>query len=321
MKTLIYLAPEKFVAELINELQGYGSAVEKISERLVRATDPERAVSWAQNVWFNPIEIEFDSISQAAKSLRALNAHWSLYPCENFRRASLIQNALPRLRPRPVPFQEIFCQKKTASETDWHKNVRTGEYAKLGSWTLLAANRMLASSHCLSPFPHGEVIFVEDRYTPPSRAYLKLWEVFTRFPHLIPEPNARVADLGSSPGGWTWVLQSLGCRVLSVDRADLSPEISSLNRVEFRRLNAFTLRPEDAGPIDWFFSDIISEPSKLLGLIEKWLSSGVCQKFICTIKFKGETDHAIVAKFLEIPGSVALHLYNNKHELTWIRIP
>ena len=52
--------------------------------------------------------------------------------------------------------------------------------APLGSWTLLAPDRLLASPTKTSPFVNGEVRFLEDREGPPSRAYLKLWEALTR---------------------------------------------------------------------------------------------------------------------------------------------
>jgi integrase len=47
----------------------------------------------------------------------------------------------------------------------------------------------------------------------PSRAYLKLWELFTLIGE-HPRPGELCLDLGSSPGGWTWVLQRLGARVV-----------------------------------------------------------------------------------------------------------
>ena len=75
--------------------------------------------------------------------------------------------------------------------------------APLGSWTLLDAGTLLASPHCTSPFPNGEVHFVEDRAGPPSRAYLKLWEALTLIGRR-PQPGETCLDLGSSPGGWSW---------------------------------------------------------------------------------------------------------------------
>jgi hypothetical protein len=80
--------------------------------------------------------------------------------------------------------------------------------ATLGSWTLINANTIVASANCSSPFPNGEVGFVEDRRASPSRAYLKLWEFFTLF-GCRPRAGELCLDLGASPGGWTSVLQQL----------------------------------------------------------------------------------------------------------------
>jgi 23S rRNA (cytidine2498-2'-O)-methyltransferase len=41
---------------------------------------------------------------------------------------------------------------------------------------------------------------------------------------------------------------------------------------------------------------------------------------VCTIKFQGATDHATVRRFAAFPGAQLMHLYHNKHELTWIRL-
>jgi 23S rRNA (cytidine2498-2'-O)-methyltransferase len=178
---------------------------------------------------------------------------------------------------------------------------------------------VLAAPRCSSPFPNGEVSFVEDRAAPPSRAYLKLWELFTLMGEK-PRPGELCLDLGSSPGGWTWVLQTLGARVISVDKAPLDPRIAALPGVTMRRESAFALEPEKIGGIDWVFSDVVCYPRRLLALVERWLAAGNCRRFVCTLKFQGPTDHDTARSFAAIPGSRLLHLHQNKHELTWIRL-
>jgi 23S rRNA (cytidine2498-2'-O)-methyltransferase len=116
------------------------------------------------------------------------------------------------------------------------------------------------------------------------------------------------------------VLQSLGACVVSVDKAPLAPEIAALPRVEFRRASAFALDPRAVGPVDWLFSDVVCYPSRLFGLAERWLESGLARNLVCTLKFQGATDHATARRFGAIPGSRLLHLHHNKHELTWIRL-
>jgi 23S rRNA (cytidine2498-2'-O)-methyltransferase len=182
--------------------------------------------------------------------------------------------------------------------------------------------------------------FEEDREGPPSRAYLKLWEALTRC-RRWPGPGDRCLDAGASPGGWTWALARLGASVTAVDRTPLDPRIATVMedavtkddaagktargeggrpRVEFIRHDAFTLRPEDLGPMDWVFSDVICYPPRLYEWVEKWLASGLCENFVCTIKMQGgEPDMETVRLFAEIPGGMVAHLYHNKHELTWMK--
>ena len=173
---------------------------------------------------------------------------------------------------------------------------------------------MLYSARCTSPFADGEVEFNENKTDPPSRAYLKLWEFFT-IKGKAPQKGERVLDLGSSPGGWTWVLDQLGCEVLSVDKAPLAANLKISQRTRFINESAFALDPQTIGKVDWLFSDIICYPERLLELVEKWRPFARC--FVCTIKFQGPTDFAAIEKFRTIPGATIQHLHCNKHELTW----
>jgi len=291
-----YLAPQGFLAELQQEL---GSAVVACHDRLVLAAGPARPVAWVANIWHDPMDIPINSISDAAKKLRAMQRNWALYSCAHHRRAALIADQLPKVSAKPL----VFGAPVPA--------------AALGSWTLVAPDRMLAAASCSSPFPNGEPRFVEDR-TAPSRAYLKLWELFTLLGER-PKPSERCIDLGASPGGWTWVLQRLGARVVSVDKAPLDPSLANLAGIEYRCESAFALDPHAVGPIDWLFSDVVCYPKRLLTLVQKWLAAGTARRFVCTVKFQGATDFDAMRAFAAIPGSRLLHLHNNKHELTWVR--
>jgi 23S rRNA (cytidine2498-2'-O)-methyltransferase len=292
-----YLAAEGFAAELMHEV----GEIEFAHDRLLVAAGPPRPVAWAQNIWLDPIEIAIDSIGDAARKLRAIQRNWAVYAPRLHRRATLIQAQLPAVSARPL----VFGTPAPA--------------APLGSWTLLDANTVLAAPRCTSPFPNGQMRFVEDRTGPPSRAYLKLWEALTVIGQR-PAPGEICLDLGSSPGGWSWVLAQLGARVISVDKAPLSSEVARLPGVETIAESAFALDPAKVGPVDWLFSDIVCYPARLLALVERWLAAGTCRRFVCTIKFQGETDHAIAARFAAIPGSQLRHLFHNKHELTWIKL-
>ena len=219
---------------------------------------------------------------------------WAFYPHIHVRRGELISLSLPYFSPKPLAFP---------SPTPT---------AALGSWTLLNEHTLLAASHCASPFAHGEVHFQETK-EPPSRAYLKLWEILTRI-NQMPKAGERCLEIGASPGSWTWVLQKLGAEVIAVDKAELAPQVAHLPKVSFLKKDAFALRPEELPPLDWVFSDVICYPGKLLEWIDRW--KGV--RLICTIKFQGKDDYKILPEFAKIQGSRIIHLFHNKHELTWL---
>jgi len=292
-----YLAAEGFLGELTEEL----GEVERIHGGLLIAPGPPRPAAWAANLWLDPQQIRVDSISDAAAKLRAIQRSWAVYAPHLHRRATLIQERLPKVSVRPCVFGA------------------RAPTAPLGSWTLLDPATLLAAAHCTSLFPHGEIHFVEDRTGPPSRAYLKLWEALTLL-GARPQPGEVCLDLGASPGGWSWALQRMGAHVISVDKAPLAPAIACLPGIEQRIASAFALDPQAFGPIDWLFSDVVCYPMRLLALIERWLAAGTCRRFLCTIKFQGETDHATARRFAAIPGSQLRHLFHNRHELTWTRL-
>jgi 23S rRNA (cytidine2498-2'-O)-methyltransferase len=292
-----YLAPNGFLPQLREEL---GDDARETYGDLVLADGPARSIAWAANVWHDPQRIEIASIGDAATKLRAIQRNWALYPFAHHRRAALIAERLPKVSAKPLRFGDPLPT------------------APLGSWTLIGQNTLLAAPHCASAFPNGEVRFVEDR-TAPSRAYLKLWELFTLIGRR-PGPGDVCLDLGASPGGWTWVLQRLGAQVLSVDKAPLDSSVARLPNIEERRVSAFALDPKSVGRVDWLFSDVVCYPARLLALIRKWLEAGTVRRFACTIKFQGATDFATMRQFAAIPGSRLLHLHHNKHELTWVRL-
>jgi 23S rRNA (cytidine2498-2'-O)-methyltransferase len=198
---------------------------------------------------------------------------------------------------------------------------------RLGSFMLLSETELLASPDCSQTVPDGMLTFLEDKVSPPTRAYLKLWEVFTRL-RKTPKPGEQCIDLGSCPGGWTWVLAKLGASVISVDRSAIDPAIARMPQVTFIQGNAFTLDPSDfplvehptANPLalSWIFSDVICDPHKLLELVHTWQQVHPHANYICTLKFKGETNFLVMQEFLKIKRSFIIHLTHNKHEVTWV---
>lgn len=291
---LIAVAPKEYERPLQEEL---GSRVIEQRERLLLIRGSEVPV-WAQNVWLEPKEFKFESISRAANHLRDIQRNWVLHSTTAHRRAQLIQDKLPPLKPKPVKFGSAVPT------------------APLGSWTLWDSETILYSAACTSPYPDGELVFVENKTDPPSRAYLKLWEFF----HLAgvhPKPGEHVIDMGSCPGGWTWVLDQMGAEILSVDKAPLAETVKWSPRVKPVLESAFGLDPLKVGHLDWFFSDVICYPERLLAMVRNWLEADTVRNFVCTIKFQGPTDHDSIKGFKAIPGSHLQHLSHNKHELTW----
>ncbi len=297
--TTAYLAAEGFESQLREELGRAGVEVRAEHGRLLLSDAPAHEAAWAANIWRDCVELPVASIGTAAKALRDVQRNWAMYAPTHHRRAALIQERLPHVSARPVVFPSA------------------APVAPLGSWTLLAADRLLAAASCSSPFPNGELELVEDKVGPPSRAYLKLWEALVRL-RRWPQPGERCLDLGACPGGWTWVLAKLGATVIAIDKAPLDPRVAAMPGVEWRGESAFALEPASIGPVDWLFSDVICYPARLLRLVERWRATGMVRNFVCTIKFQGETDHETATAFARLPGARVLHLHYNKHELTFM---
>jgi len=211
--TTAYLAAEGFADQLQEELRRADAAVIRRHERLFVCDGPALAAAWAANIWHDCIELPVASIGSAAQALRDLQRNWAMYAPLHHRRANLIQERLPHVSAKPIAFP-------AAAPT-----------APLGSWTLLAPDRLLTAQRCNSPFANGEVAFVPDKTGPPNRAYLKLWEALVRLGRW-PGPGERCLDLGASPGGWTYVIAKLGAQVIAVDKAPLDPKVAAMAGVE-----------------------------------------------------------------------------------------
>lgn len=293
----LLLAFPGFEKDLREELRRLGAPIDHEDERFFLVSDLEQRPVWAQVCAHGGSLHSVSSITHAAKLLKSMGRKWACVSPQLHRRSELIQEKLGSDKPLKLDFL------KPKAPVTW------------GLWALLGTDKLVAAPASDSPVPAGDVQFHESK-TPPSRAYLKLWETFTLHAP-PPSPAEVVADFGSSPGGWTWVLAQLAKSVFSIDKAPLAPSVAAATNVVSVKKDAFKLNPEDLGPIDWFFSDIICEPPRLLDLVERWRAAGV-KKFVCTIKFKGHTDFETMERFLAIPESRVIHLCSNKHEVTWL---
>jgi 23S rRNA (cytidine2498-2'-O)-methyltransferase len=294
------LAPEGFVHETERELAFLGLRAHSRHENFFLFTGEPQAVAWAAVIWRDVQALPAPSINAAVRALRPLARKWELLPTLHRGRAALIHKELRPYRLATTTFPTALV----------------GEEG-VGAFTMLDEKEILWCRLFDRPDPLGRIPFAEDRDSPPSRAYLKLWESICLFGE-FPGAGELTLDLGSSPGGWTWVLACLGARVLSVDRSPLDPRIAAMPGVEFKRGDAFGVRATALGATaDWLCCDVICAPEKLLGLVREWVEAGAARRFVCTLKFQGEADPATVAEFAKL-GRV-LHLHHNKHELTFLR--
>ena len=292
------IAPPDLVSALERELLWRKCQGHKFGESTFLLRGDPVPLVWSQVVWPHVEVISINSIGQAASILRTQGKFWTHHSVECHRRGELIVEQAKRLHQKKIEFPALPPRKKH------------------GAFCLLNENEMIFTKEEDRAGVQGILNFAESKESP-SRAYLKLWEVFTRIER-FPKPRTICLDLGSCPGGWTWVLALLEAEVISIDGAPLAPAVAGLPNVKFLKKDAFTLNPKDFSQVEWFFSDMICYPEKLLELVKVWLAEGQAKNFICTLKFQGEADFQLISEFEKL-GQV-IHLGNNKHELTWIRL-
>jgi 23S rRNA (cytidine2498-2'-O)-methyltransferase len=145
--------------------------------------------------------------------------------------------------------------------------------------------------HFMSPFPLGEITPASDKAAP-SRAFAKLVEAELRLGQAI-QPGETCADLGASPGSWTYVAVNRGARVFSVDRSPLRDDLMRSRQVSFTQGDAFRFKP--AQPVDWLLCDVIAAPERSADLLVDWLRQGWCRRFVVSIKLGDAPGGDVVA--------------------------
>lgn len=291
----IYIANHAFINTLCEEI----GEVTCIIEDMVFATELKPAICFAQDIWLDPIMIRFQSISEAAAILRKAGRFWYLHPVAQVRRARLIEAQLRQVASLDRDFPI------------------TKEIPTIGGFTLLDKNTLVYSAKRQKKWPDGRCLFIEDKINPPNRAYLKLWEALSLL-KTYPKPGETALDLGASPGGWTFVMQSLGTQITAIDKAPLAPSIMKRPRVQFLQQSAFALDPTTlTHTYDWVLSDIACYPDRAYSLIMKWITSGKAKQMIFTIKLQGDASLENLKPFKAIPNSSLIHLFYNKHEATF----
>ena len=325
------------------------------SSRLVYCEDIRQEVFWKQLCWEEPFVVRFRSIGEAAELLRGIQRNWAHYPLNCFRRAELIGKKLPYISKKEKPFpytvplvgmgvwslldeHTLLASAKTSSPfplgvirfTEDHQNPPSRAYLKLWeALTLLDFYYRCAAEARTQPaeirsLPVGAVpVETHSLPTEAVAAEQKEKTVPSVIPveWALPQRGTRCVDAGACPGGWTWVLNNLGAEITAIDRSPLADFLMREPLITFMQHDAFTLTPESLGKQDWVCSDVICYPPRLLEWVERWRASGLCSKFICTIKMQGAPDFDTIRRFAEIPHSKIVHLTANKHELTWLCAP
>ncbi|GJM22817.1 MAG: methyltransferase [Planctomycetota bacterium] len=284
----------------MRELASAGQSVRWLGD-LALCDGPPRALAWPAEIFADAEAVSIASIGDAARQLRARQRNWVHLSLEHHRRGELIAEKLPHFRAKAFRFGDSVPD------------------APLGHFGLLDANTLLVLPRGRSGVARGEFLFEENHDGPPSRAYLKLWEAFTRI-GLRPAPGETCVDLGGSPGGWSWVLLQLGARVIAVDKAPLDDALCAHERLTVLQQSAFAPLPTECERADWLLSDVICYPERLLRLIEERLARPDPPSIVATIKFQGEAQPEIAERFAAIPGARVVHLSHNKHELTFVRL-
>ena len=319
-----YLAVPRFESHLYSELEEGAKLACRAPSILeygsiLYVDEPPHHVFWKHLTLEAPFIARFKSIGEASSILKSMQRNWALKEFRCIRRSHLIKEKLPFIseKPREFPYR-----------------IPT---SPMGIFTLLDEHTMLASAKTSSSLPLGAINFMEDKIAPPSRAYLKLYEalclldyykrLYSRREEGLFGSKEKVfsdllcIDAGASPGGWSWVLKSLGAHIIAIDRSPLAPHIMQSKQIEFITHDAFTLSPQSFGKVDWVFSDVVCYPTRLLSWVHKWLEAGLCDNFLCTLKMQGKPDMQSIRAFAQISNSHIVHLSYNKHELTFIRSP
>ena len=271
---------------------------------------------WAKDVWLETEDVSFDSITEAQSILRSRSRYWSHVSLKSHRRGDLIASG------------GLGFSKKRAIN-GWPKS----HVIRPGGFSLQNPDSMIVCSSPREIFPGGDWR-VSESMIPPSRAYAKLWEWGWRS-EIRPASGMRALDLGSHPGGWTWVLLREGLNVQAVDRAEFTQDFferlqsdgemkkDARDRLSFLKMDAFSCRPERMEPFDWVFCDVIAEPEKSLDLFFSWYEgsrAGLC----FTLKLKGKNAQRTLSLMDRVRKYQDLHLVHlavNKHELTVWRLP
>lgn len=149
----------------------------------------------------------------------------------------------------------------------------------------------------------------------PSRSVLKLDEALLTFlsgekRQQLLRPGMLAIDLGAAPGGWTWLLASMGLRVIAVDNGRIAPAVMQLETVEHRRMDGFKFHPPRG--VDWLVCDIIEQPQRVADRLGVWFAKRWCKRAIFNLKLPMKKRYAAL---LQAQATFEKALSGRRYEL------
>jgi 23S rRNA (cytidine2498-2'-O)-methyltransferase len=100
-----------------------------------------------------------------------------------------------------------------------------------------------------------------------SRAWLKMEEAL-RWSQLPIGPGARVAEIGSAPGGASQALLARGCEVLGIDPAAMDPRVLAHPQFTHLRRRSTQVRRREFRKVRWLAADMNVAPNYTLDAVE-----------------------------------------------------
>lgn len=269
----------------------------------------------------------FDALGDAADDVVTGDARIDMMAYELFRQGSKAIDAHPldgvRERLEEKLWQKTFGRAKKRGITRKNVPVRAATVLLTSGDTAYVA-RPHAVTDPLRAWPSafsGGSVVVDPDFDAPSSAHRKLDEAIVWL-GCTPGPEDHMLDLGSAPGGWTWVGRRTGARVTAVDRADMDGRVLADPGVTHLRQSAFDM--QDPADTTWLVCDVIDVPERAAQVLERGLAMRALKAAVVTAKMRRPVDPATFARIAavceaaEARGFVtrAKNLFANKLEFT-----
>jgi 23S rRNA (cytidine2498-2'-O)-methyltransferase len=181
----------------------------------------------------------------------------------------------PSITPEAVAMHRLLlqaCPNAAMLATDADDPARPGKRRELILDCIgVAADEWWVGYHAVGPnasrYPGGMMVLE----LPPdavSRAWLKMEEAL-RWSRLPIPHDARVAEIGSAPGGASQALLARGFEVTGIDPAEMAPTVLSHSRFTHIRKRSTQVRRRDFRKIRWLTADMNVAPNYTLSAVEE----------------------------------------------------